>query len=113
MDRMMHNALMLLHRLGATANYRAVPQTAYAIALCVERQERLVLITKNLYPAIATHYGSNWKAVERNIRTVRDRVWAQNPELLDTLAHRHLAAVPSNAQFLAILSDFLLQDAGL
>lgn len=99
----------LLHRLGATANYSGVPQTAFAVALCVQSQDRLLLITKNLYPDVASHFNTNWKAVERNIRSVRSVVWVKNPSLLDQIAQRHLSAIPKNAQFLAILSYSLLQ----
>ena len=60
----------MLCRLGATANYRGFSYTAYAVLLCVQQQDRLLLVTKWLYPDVAKRYGTNWKAVERNIRTV-------------------------------------------
>ena len=37
---------------------------------CAEEPERLLLVTKWLYPDVAKQYGTNWKAVERDIRTV-------------------------------------------
>ena len=58
----------MLCRLGATANYRGFSYTAYAVLLCVQQQDRLLLVTKWLYPDVAKRYGTNWKAVERNIR---------------------------------------------
>ena len=43
----------LLYRLGVTANYTGFFHTACAVSLCMEQPERLVLVTKWLYPAVA------------------------------------------------------------
>ena len=100
----------LLYRLGATANYTGFFHTAYAVSLCVEQPDRLLLVTKWLYPEVAKQYGTNWKAVERNIRTVSCIIWREGQPLLEGLAHRHLERKPRNAQMLAILASSL--DAG-
>ncbi len=98
----------MLCRLGATANYRGFSYTAYAVLLCVQQQDRLLLVTKWLYPDVAKRYGTNWKAVERNIRTVITVVWEQNRAMLEGLARRPLLQRPCAAQFLSILSNNLL-----
>ena len=92
----------MLCRLGATANYRGFSYTAYAVLLCVQQQDRLLLVTKWLYPDVAKRYGTNWKAVERNIRTVITVVWEQNRAMLEGLARRPLLQRPCAAQFLSI-----------
>ena len=97
----------LLYRLGATANYTGFFHTAYAISLCMEQPDRLLLVTKWLYPEVAKQYGANWKAVERNIRTVSCIIWREGRPLLEELAHRHLEQKPRNAQMLAILASSL------
>ena len=43
----------LLYRLGATANYTGFFHMAYAVWLCVEQPDRLLLVTKWLYPEVA------------------------------------------------------------
>ena len=68
----------LLYHLGVTANYTGFFQTASAVQLCMEQPERLLLVTKWVYPDVARQYKTNWKAVERNIRTVNRLVWEQN-----------------------------------
>ena len=98
----------LLHRLGVTANYTGFFQTALAVHLCVEQPERLLLVTKWVYPDVARQYKTNWKAVERNIRTVNGLVWEQSHSYLEKLAGRELLSKPSNAQLLAILAYSLL-----
>ena len=55
----------LLYQLGISANYKGFLHTAYAVSLCVEQQDRLLLVTKWLYPDVARKYGTNCKAVER------------------------------------------------
>ena len=98
----------LLYRLGVTANDTGFFHTSYAIKLCVERQDRLVQVTKMVYPEVAKEYNTNWKAVERNIRTIVGVVWKLNQELLVELARRPLEKRPCTSQFLAILSSYLI-----
>ena len=90
-----------------TANYTGFFHTAYAISLCAEQPDRLLLVTKWLYPEVARQYGTNWKAVERNIRTVSCIIWRENQPLLEELAHRHLDQRPRNAEMLSILVSSL------
>ncbi len=97
----------LLYRLGVTANYTGFFHTAYAVSLCVEQPERLLLVTKWLYPEVAKQYRTNWKAVERNIRAVSCIIWREGRSLLEELAHRRLEQKPRNAQMLAILVSSL------
>lgn len=100
----------LLYQLGVTANYTGFFHTAYAVALCAEQPDRLLLVTKWLYPEVAKQYNTNWKAVERNIRTVSVIIWRENRPLLEYLAHRNLSARPRTTQLLAILSSSLNSD---
>ena len=97
----------LLYRLGATENYIGFYHIAYAVSLCTEQPERLLLVTKRLYPEVAKQFNTNWKAVERNIRTVNCIIWRENRPLLEHLACRHLEQQPRNAQLLSILSASL------
>lgn len=97
-----------LYRLGATSNYTGTSYTAYALTLCRERADRLLLVTKWLYPDVARHYGTSWSAVERNIRTVSKVIWRENRALLEILAGKQLPRQPSATQLLAILTHALL-----
>lgn len=96
-----------LYQLGATANYVGFFYTARAIWLCAQEPDRLLLVTKWLYPDVAEHYKTNWKAVERSIRTVITVAWTTNPERLSQLAGYGLTQKPRPAQFLAIMSKGL------
>ena len=90
-------ARQLMHRLGITANYTGYFHTSHAIMLSAKEPERLLLITKWIYPDVAKHYHTTWRSVERNIRTVIKLAWETNRQ--HALPNR-----PSAGTFLAILA---------
>lgn len=94
----------LLYRLGVTANYAGFFYLASAVRLCAEKPDRLLLVTKCVYPEVAKEYQTNWKAVERNIRTVTAIAWERGRCTLEQLAGRPLSEKPPAAQFLALLT---------
>ena len=65
-----------------------------------------MLVTKQLYPAVAQTYHTSWRAVERNIRLASDRAWQCNPALLAELAGHPLADTPTSSQLIAILAGW-------
>ncbi len=112
MEHMISDIYDLLYRLGLTANYTAFFHTSYAVMLCIQTPEKLLLVTKYLYPEVAKQYGTNWRAVERNLRTAGSIIWKNNRPLLESLARRPLPEKPRPAQLLAILSAALEPDSG-
>ena len=92
-----------LYQLGTTANYVGFFYTARAIWLCAQEPDRLLLVTKWLYPEVAEHYRTSWKAVERSIRSVIAVAWGANPRRLCEFAGYPLTQKPRPAQFLAIM----------
>ena len=87
-----------------TANYKGFRQSAYAVFLAVKEPDRLGLVTKWLYPAVADRYASSCGAAERNIRTAAAVAWKNNPVLLSELAGYTLDVKPTAAQFISILA---------
>lgn len=96
----------LLYRLGVTANYTGFFHASYAVYLAVQQQDRLLLVTKWLYPEVARHYKTSWNCVERNIRTVSSIAWQMNRPLLEELARRPLPRRPTASAFLAVLTAY-------
>lgn len=97
-----------LYRLGLTANYSGFFHTAYAVRLVIDNPQRLLLVTKWLYPEVAKHYLTTQQAVERNIRTVLNIVWRNNPQKIAELAQHPMYAKPTVSQFISILALSLL-----
>lgn len=100
-------ASCLLRRLGVTENYVGFQYAAYAAALCALEPDRLLLVTKLLYPDVARHFGTSWYAVERSLRTIVRIAWSSNSSYLSFLADAPLMQKPCSAHFLAILSHAL------
>ena len=103
MDKESCDIFELLYQLSISANYTGFFQTAYAVELCRTEPERLLLVTKMVYPEVAKLYRTSCSAVERNIRTVCGIAWKNNRHLLEQLAHKPFTQKPCNTQFLAIL----------
>ena len=103
MDKRSGDIFDLLSQLGVSANYVGFFQTACAVEFCRTEPERLLLVTKMVYPDVAKLCRSSRSAVERNIRTACGIAWKNNRHLLERLAHKPLQQKPNNAQFLAIL----------
>lgn len=98
------SACDLLRRLGVSETYRGFRYAAYAAALCALSQDRLLLVTKRLYPDIAKRFDTSWSCVERDLRTVITVAWNRNPSLLAKLARCTLDTKPPCAQFIAALA---------
>ena len=92
--------------LGITPNYVGFRQTSSAVGLVQQEPELLFLVTKRVYPSVAKQFGTSWKAVERNIRSVISIAWERNPDLLREMAGYHLDAKPTASQFIAILAYY-------
>ena len=104
----------ILYSLGITATYVGFFHTSYAVYLAVQQPERLLLVTKWIYPDVAKQYHTDWRNVERNIRTVAGIAWKCHSDTLSSIAHFNLERRPSNSQFIAILAFhvlFLSKDA--
>lgn len=99
-----------LNRLGITANYTGFFHTSYAIYLAVQQPERLVLVTKWLYPDVARRYETSWCAVERNIRSMAGMAWAKNAALLEEMARCPLTRRPTASRFVAIVAAYLSRE---
>ena len=94
----------LLYRLGLTANSVMFFYTSYAVWLCVQQPERLLLVTKWLYPEVAKHYGTTPAAVERSIRRAANTVFTHSSAQLTERIGYTPTLRPRTAQFLALLA---------
>ena len=68
---------------------------AEALRLSLREPDRLLLVTKHVYPDVARCFDTNWKCVERGLRRATNVAWNTAPEKLSELAHRHLTEKPS------------------
>ena len=95
----------LLSTIGLTAKYVGYRQMTIALEIAVQEPNSLGMVTKWLYPETAKRCGTNWKAVERNIRTAIRCTWKTSRHTLEQMVGHSLDIVPKPAQFLAILAQ--------
>ena len=100
----------LLYSIGLTANYTGYRQMMIALEIASQEPESLCSVTKWLYPETARRCGTNWKAVERNIRTAIRCTWKTSRNTLEQMAGYSLDIVPKPAQFLAILAQGIAEE---
>lgn len=99
------NCHLTLKKLGITPNYIGFHQILSAVEFAHREPAALFSVTKTLYPTIAKEYGTTWKAVERNIRSIVYMAWERNPALVRDLAGFPLKTKPKASQFIAMLMD--------
>lgn len=97
----------LLYFLGLRATRTHFFHLSFAVYIAAQNPDKLLSMTKWLYPDVANHYATNWHAVERNIRTAISSVWLYNQESFFLLAGYELPRKPTPSQFIRILVNTL------
>lgn len=97
----------------ASASLQIAPlfYTAYAVYLSIQQPDRLLLVTKWLYPDVAKHYATTWSFVERGIRCAIESAWKTSPELSEDLARHSLEKNRLQQNFLRYWSCTSLRHA--
>lgn len=103
------NIQEVLRPFGITPCYKGYRYIVYAVNLAVTDEFRLEAIIKEIYMETAAHFDCNWATVERNIRTIVNRAWAVNPNLLSNIAGYPLYHQPTISEFLEILVSYILR----
>lgn len=91
----------LLYSIGLSENYVGYRQMMVALEIATQEPDSLRLVTKWLYPETARRCGTNWKSVERNIRTSLRYTWKSSKHTLEEMAGRSLDTMPKPAQYLS------------
>lgn len=102
--------IRLLNHLGLSANYTGYHCIITAVEIASCEPQSLTMVTKWLYPKIANQLGTNWRAVERNIRSAIDVIWKRNPSGVQQLSGCRLDTKPAAAQFISLLVFYLQFD---
>lgn len=104
------NAEGLLISLGVTCKLSGFRYTEYILNKAVKNPSCLQLITKVLYPEVASHFNISGNAVETSIRRLIKVCWdVLGHHRLNEIAGYKLAKRPSNFEFLHILTAYMLR----
>lgn len=93
-----------LLRLGARPDLCGFQYAEYGILLALEKEERLLAVTKEIYLEIGLHYHVSWNAAERSLRILVDRIWRQNGEGLSSELGYPFLKKPTVGEFLAVVT---------
>lgn len=96
----------ILYLLGLSANYQGFYQLSDAVMLVREEPERLLWVTKCIYPDIAKRRRTTPAAVERNLRTAVRIIWEARAPLLWEVLGEHPEKRPPTARFIACLAGY-------
>lgn len=91
--------------LGITRNYRGYRPLILAIELSLEDEDRMLNIMNCIYKPIGDELHCDYRTVERNIRTVINRVWNENEVQLKRLAGDYLKNKPTVSEFIDIIAN--------
>ena len=93
-----------LRMMGIGRRYLGYQLTIKAVRMVVMNENLLVAIKQGIYEPLAREALCDWRAVERNIRTIIHRAWHVNREHLCALAGYPLHQEPTVSEFLEMLS---------
>lgn len=97
-----------LRELGANSSYIGFAYIVYGVESTMTESTVLTYICKGLYVDIALRYQTSMGCVERNIRTVIDKIWEEgNRDALNEVFGRKLLKKPKNAEFFDALAEFV------
>lgn len=107
------NTVLLMRKFGITTRYQGYFFLPEAIDIAVKQYGSCMKITKDIYPIISKRHGISTKRIERNIRTVIEKAWENNQDLMEEIAGEELTTFPSNGQFIDFVTYWLMERGGI
>lgn len=102
----------ILRTLGIKSCYRGYGYAVECIALAVEDEDRLLGITKNLYPLVARVFGTSTECIIRNLRTVIQIFWMRgNRTYFAALAGFAPEEKPTPGEFIDAIAGYVRYQA--
>lgn len=94
----------LLSSLGIPSNRKGYWFTSRSLELALEDENRLILLSRNLFPLVAAYYHTDIRCIERDIRTIIDNCWdSPSRKNLQEISPYALTYKPTVGEFLDIL----------
>lgn len=107
MNQIIKNTETVLHHFGITNRYFGYQSILTAMELLSEDPFRSTALLKEIYKPIGYREHRHWKSVERNIRTVVQQAWENNPGLMREIAGHRLLEAPYTCDFIPFLFAYV------
>lgn len=103
----------LLLDLGIRSTIRGFHFLLYALKLCLQNEDYLLSVYKDLYVDVAIRFGTTRDNVEHCVRTAVSSCWYKgNRNLLNRITGYELKHKPANGEFIDILYNYLTREGG-
>ena len=106
----MKQQTQLIRQFNITSKYRGYYLIIDAIEIAYKNQHQCLHITKDIYPIIARKHNISSRSVEKNIRTIVEKCWENNRELMQEVAGCKLTCCPTNSEFIDYVSYYILKE---
>lgn len=93
-----------LRMMGIGRRYLGYQLTIKAVRMVAMNENLLLAMKQGIYEPLAQEDFCDWRAVERNIRTIIHRAWHVNREYICELAGYPLRQEPTVSEFLEMLA---------
>lgn len=101
----------IIHEIGIPAHIKGYQYLRHAIIMVVDDMDIINSITKELYPTVATDFGTTPSRVERAIRHAIEVAWDRgDTDVLNSFFGYTIAnskGKPTNSEFIAMIADKL------
>lgn len=97
----------IIRQFNITTKYKGYYFVLDAIEIAVTKQNESLHITKDIYPSIAQKHDTSIYNVEKNIRTIVEKCWANNKRLLEIIAGCKLDYCPTNSEFIDYIAYYV------
>ena len=101
----------IFHKLGICKYYLGIDFTSYAMELIDSDKQYLNYVTKYLYIDIAKEFNTTTTSVEKNFRTVINRIWNNSDICKDAIfeifGEKFLCMKPSNKEFVQMIYEYV------
>lgn len=100
---------IVLTSLGVSRTIKGFRYLEYGLELCLDNEDYLLYVFKDLYPAIANKFDTTRSCVEHCIRTAVESCWVRgNRKLLINMNGFELRQRPTNGEFIDIVYNYLV-----
>lgn len=100
----------ILRPFGVTPKYRSFCRMTAAVEEAMRMIRNDGTLSSGLYATVAERCGCSAVAVERNIRTLSQRAWKVNRQLVNDTAGYPLYSAPTAMEFVEMLANKVLRE---
>lgn len=99
----------LLRALGIGRQYLGYGITIEAVSMVLRDENRLFCVKHDIFQPLADKQHCDWRTIERNIRTVINRAWNINQQLIIEMAGYQLRREPTVTEFIEMLASYMMR----